>query len=342
MRISRFLLPGVILGAFAAPADAQFGGNPGARYADVVPSVRPAAAEEPLVPRRTQMPPLPAGRPAAAAASLEELTAPQPGGLAVADPVGTLTGQPAPGVPGLPLGSYPSPYYVDGPGCCGPLGRDGRIGYEVYTFSGANFIFGPGLPGRLNTGWTVGDGVRSLFFDPTHTTAWTFDLSGSYTHNSGQGSRDPANLFLRTQPTVNTATGAVTVLPDRPALSAIQGIHRLSFNFAIGRDVWLMGAGNVGGETGTNVRVGGWVGGRYGSSHVDIIPLDVPNGYSRRQNVFEGVFVGTHLTCETPLGGWILFGGLRAEYGYDWTNLVPPLQGNINNINLQATLGIRF
>jgi len=242
----------------------------------------------------------------------------------------------------MPIGSYPSPYYVDGPGCCGPLGRDGRIGYEVYSYSGVNFVFGQGLPHFLNAGWTVGGGARTLFFTPDHTSAWTLDLGGSYTHNDGHGGKDGVNLFLRSQSTVNQATGAVTAQPDRAVFSAIQGIHRMSFNFSVGRDVWLMGAGNVGGEHGTNVRIGGWVGGRYGSSHIDIIPLDVFNGYSRRQNVFEGFVVGTHLTCETPMGAWILFGGVRAEYGYDWTNLAPPLQGNLNNINLQVTLGIRF
>jgi hypothetical protein len=77
---------------------------------------------------------------------------------------------------------------------------------------------------------------------------------------------------------------------------------------------------------------------------VDIDPLDEPfgTGYARRQNVFEGVVVGTHITWATPMGGWILFGGFRAEYGYDWTNLVPPIQGNINNVNIQGQLGIRF
>ena len=43
MTITRFLLPGVVLGAFAVPGAAQFGGTPGPRY-DLVPSVRPAMA----------------------------------------------------------------------------------------------------------------------------------------------------------------------------------------------------------------------------------------------------------------------------------------------------------
>jgi hypothetical protein len=188
----------------------------------------------------------------------------------------------------------------------------------------------------------IGGGARTLLFNTEHTAAWTFDLGGSYTHNWGQGAAGASLLFLRTPPQVNAQTGAVTVLPDRAVFTAISAIHRSSFNYNLGRDWWLMGAGNVGGEHGTNVRVGAWVGGRYGSAHVDLIPLNEVNGYSRRQNVFQGFVAGGHVTCEAPMGGWILFGGLRAEYGYDWTNLVPPLQGNINNINIQASIGIRF
>ena len=196
---------------------------------------------------------------------------------AAADPVGTLTGQPNQYIPGLPPGSYPSPYYVDGPGCCGPLGRDGRIGYELYTFTGANFVFGPGLPAKLFTGWQVGGGARTLFFTPDHTAAWVIDLGLSYTHNGGRIDQ-PLNLFLRTNPVVNTTAGTLTLQPDRFVLTAIHGVHRESFNFNLVRDVWLWGAGNTGGETGTNVRVGGWVGGRYGSSHIDLLPLNDPSG----------------------------------------------------------------
>ena len=47
-------------------------------------------------------------------------------GAVVGHPMSSLPGSPM-AYPSYPVGSYPSPYYVDGPGCCGPLGRDGRI-----------------------------------------------------------------------------------------------------------------------------------------------------------------------------------------------------------------------
>lgn len=332
MRITRFLLPGFVVALGVGPALAQPRGGSSPAY-DLIPSVRPAGAEEPAI----AAPPLPSGRPPAAM-GLDQMGAPGGG----ADPMGTLTGQPTVPV-GHPPGSYPSPYYTDGPGCCGPLGRDGRVGYELISYAGVNFTLGNGLPDRLKTaGWTVGGGVHTLFFDASHTSAWTVDMGGSYTYNRGKGLGEPTNLFLRSQPTQNQQNGGFAVQPDRFVLSAVRGIHRSSFNFAVGRDVWLMGDGSTGGMQGTNWRVGGWVGGRYGTSHVDVVPLDEVNGYARRQNVFHGVTAGLHTTCDVPMGAWVWTNGVRVEYGYDWTNLVPPLQGNIHNINLQFTTGIRY
>lgn len=330
MRIARFLLPGFVVALGVGPALAQ--PRPGVgRGADLVPSVRPVNAEQP-------MPELPPNQPPPAMSSLEGMGAPGPHGYA-SSPVGTLTGQPG----GLPPGSYPSPYYTDAPGCCGPVGGDGRVTYEIYGYAGVNFTYGNGLPDRLNAmGWTTGGGLRTLLFDASHTAAWTIDFGGSYTYNRGQGAQEPTGLFLRTPPQQNPLTGAFTVVPDRFVDSGIRGIRRSSFNFALGRDWWLMGDGTTGGMQGTNWRVGGWVGGRYGTASVDIIPLNEIDGYSRRQNVFHGIYGGVHTTLDVPMGAWVWTSGIRAEYGHDWMNLVPPLQGNIHNINIHLTTGIRF
>ncbi|AMV25886.1 hypothetical protein VT84_15920 [Gemmata sp. SH-PL17] len=337
MRITRFLLPGFVVALSVGPALAQPQSRGGAwsDYPGLVPSVRPVGAEEPAF-TGSSMPP---GRPPAAVMSLEQMGGAT--GSGAADPMGTLTGQPAPGA--LPPGSYPSPYYTDGPGCCSPLERAGRIGYEGYSYAGLNFTIGNGLPDLLKTtGWTVGGGVRTLFFNPTHTAAWTVDLGGSYTYNRGQGENEPTFLFLRTAAVQNQTNGGFQVQPDRFVLTAVRGISRSSFNYAFGRDVWLLGDGSTAGQSGTNWRIGGWVGGRYGTAHVDMVPLDETNGYSRRQNVYQGVFIGAHTTFDIPMGSWIWTNGIRFEYGYDWTNLVPPVQGNLHNLNLQFTTGFRF
>ncbi len=343
MTIGRFLSGLVLFAAVAEPAVAQFG-HSGTRHSGVSPSVLPAGAEEPVMP----YPPTPPGQPPATVKNLEEMTVPPPPGeVGPVDPMGTLHGQPFNGAafngaPGYPPGSYPSPFYVDGPGCCGPLGRNGRIGYELYLHTGVNIPFGDGLPEILNAGWGVGGSARTLFFDPTHTRAWTFDLGLSYTYNRGQGGNDPRNIFLRQPAQQDPFTGALTQPPDVLTLTGVRGVHRTSFNYAIGRDWWLRGAGDTGAVSGTNVRVGGWVGGRYGTSHVDQIPLNEIDGYSRRQNVFHGIYLGTHATFDVPMGGWIWSAGLRLEYGHDWTNLTPPLQGNIHYVNIHLVSGVRF
>ena len=288
----------------------------------------------------------PSARPFAAANAtpLDRVTAPiQPIAGTESDPYGTLTGQPQlPMANGIPPGSYPSPYFTAGPGCCGPLGRNGRIGYELYLNTGPTWAFGEGeFTRRLQTGWMVGGGGRSLFFDPSHTAAWVADIGLSYQYNRGEFD-DPLTLFIKQPPLRNPITGQVTAQPDLLTRVAIRALDRTNFNFALGRDWWLWGPGSTGQESGINTRIGGLVGGRWGTAHVDMVPLNDPTGYARRHSVTHGVFVAAHATVEVPMGTTIWFAGLRTEWGYDWTNLVPPIDGNIHNLNLLLTAGIRF
>jgi hypothetical protein len=288
---------------------------------------------------------MPLGRPAAAMSvsptALDRVTSPvrQASGDQPADPVGTLTGQPMQQAgPAYPPGSYPSPYYTDGPGCCGPMGRNGRIGSEVYLYTGMTWALGEGrLARELHTGIMAGGGGASLFFNREHDAAWIIDVGVSYQYNPG--SRDNfQNIFLRQPPIAGTNTKQ----PDVLTSVAIRGLDRTNFNYAIGRDWWLWGPGSTGLENGWNLRVGGLLGGRWGTAHVDMIPQDDPTGYARRQGVTYGVFLAPRATVEIPLGSTILFGGVRTEWGYDWMNLVPPYQGNLHNINFVFTVGLRF
>jgi hypothetical protein len=347
MRITRFLHGVLIAVATAGPAAAQYGsGAPASgRYADLVPSVVPVGYADSTIQAGPRMP---TGRPAAAAntTALDRVTAPvrQAGGDD-SDPVGTLTGQPLVAVPELPYGAYPSPYFTDGPGCCGPLGRNGRVGYELYAYVGPTWKIGEGkLIDHIGTGTMVGGGGRSLFFDTTHTAAWVIDLGLSYQFNHGH-TEEPVQVLLHQPPVVvNPFTGQTRGQPDIISGARIRGIDRTNFNFGIGRDWWLWGAGSTGLEDGLNWRVGALVGGRWGTAHVDYVPVNIAalGDYQRHQNVTHGVFLAFHSTVEVPLGTTIFFAGVRAELGYDWTNLIPPLEGNIQEINLMLTAGIRF
>src|SRR5438045_21725 len=102
---------GPVLGQFRVPPLSP------SSAASVVPSIAPAGMFEPEAPAPKPSP----------AATLDRLTAPIPSGAAAgeADPVGTLTSP-----PGLPPGSYGSPWYTDGPGCAGPVGLHGPVSYD--------------------------------------------------------------------------------------------------------------------------------------------------------------------------------------------------------------------
>ncbi|HVL14042.1 MAG TPA: hypothetical protein VM529_15845 [Gemmata sp.] len=339
MTITR-ILPGLLLVvATAGPALGQFGrGGTAGSTADFIPEVGPTAA-------RPDAGAMPAGRPLGAISSRPtslERVATQPGlvtaaGVGEQAPAVSADGGYAAG-PSLPAGAYPSPYYTDGPGCCGPLGRNGRIGYELYAYTGPAWAVGEGRFARqLQTGWLTGGGGRSLFFNTTHDAAWVVDLGLSYQYNRGSVGhftelvlRQPPDFFGNPQ-------------PDVISPAAVRGLHRTNFNFALGRDWWMWGPGSTGLASGCNVRFGGLVGGRWGTAHVDLLPQDLSLGdYQRRQGVTHGVFVAPQLTVEVPMGASVWFAGLRAEWGYDWMNLVPPLEGNLHSFNLLMTAGIRF
>ena len=254
-----------------------------------------------------------------------------------ASPTALLTTPPT----GLPQGSIESPW-VGGRragDCCGPVGANGPIGYELYVRTGPNLIVGgEDLGLSLTTGWTTAGGGRALFFNPAGDRAWVLDLGLSYTYNEGKDQRvlgvfTPAALDQNTNEPVS---------PDEVNSFFIRGLHRTNFNFAVGRDWFLRGAGNLGMEPGPNWRVGGDVGGHWGTSHVDLLPVSDPGNYLRKTSVTHGVFLGTHATYERPLGAYILFGGMRAQWGYTWANLIAPVGSDVVDVNLLLTAGVRY
>lgn len=331
----------LVIAATAGPVLAQPGGTtyppPPGRYAE------PPAMTEPAFSS-----PMPAGRPAAATGQGAVDRVGAPGRLTpegVADPYGSLTGQPAQpnqAGSGLPNGSYPSPYYTNGPGCAGPLGRDGRIGYDLYLYTGPTFAIGEGRFARqLQMGWMTGGGGRSLFFNPEHDSAWAVDIGLSYQYNRGSP-KHFTTLELRQGATIIGTTRIPR--PDVQTEVAVRALNRTNFNFGVGRDWWFWGPGSTGLANGWNYRFGTTLGGRWGTAHIDEEPQDTARfgDYARRQGVTHGIFIESHATVEIPMGTFILFGGLRTEFGYDWMNLFPPQEGNLYNLNILLTAGIRF
>jgi hypothetical protein len=303
-------------------------------------------APDPVIPADPVMPP---GRPrAASTTALDRVTAPvRQAGAEETTPFSTLTGQPAvpqQPAPGVPFGSYPSPYYTDGPECCGPTDRNGLIGTEIYTDTGVSIPFGAGdFVHRLEAGWMVGAGGRSLFFNRAHDAAWTVELGWSYQYNRGD-QNNPTMLNVRQANTTNATTGLPQAQPDVLTNLIVRDVIRNNLNFGFGRDWWLWGPGATGLEHGWNLRVGALVGGRYGTAHVDELPFINPADiyYFRRQGTTTGIYFDFHANCEVPLGSVIFFAGLQVQYGYDWTNIAPPYAGDIQNVNIMIQSGFRF
>jgi hypothetical protein len=136
-------------------------------------------------------------------------------------------------------------------------------------------------------------------------------------------------------------------LPDGLAEHIVRGLHRTNFNFAIGRDWWLKDVGYLRPQpTGVwNTRLGMDVGGRWGTSHVDLVParIDNPrNDYLRKRSTTHAVFVSFRTDWERQVGGWIFFTGVRSQLDYTWTNVVPPKGGDIVGINFLFHAGVRY
>src|SRR5262249_35508633 len=193
---------------------------------------------------------------------------------------------------------------------------------------------------HLKTGWMVGAGGRTLFFNQPGDAAWIVDLGLSYQYNRGTFAE--VDLFLRQAPATNPVTNLVQPQPDIFASLRVRALPRTAFNFSFGRDWWLWGPGTVGSEPGWTLRLGADLGGRWGTSHVDLVPESKPDVYSRRQAVFHGLFVSAHADFEAPFGGWIWFAGMRVQYGIDWSNVVIPINGDGQAVNFLMSTGFRF
>lgn len=234
-----------------------------------------------------------------------------------------------------PPGTVHSPACGPDGQCCGPVGANGPLTYELYFRTGPSLVIGGSeFSGRLNTGWQVGGGARTLFFNTSRDAAWVLDTGISYTYNRGRQERGgPLNVHT---PPINVGAA------DGITPNLVRGLHRTSFNFALGRDWWMNGPGSVESETKWNSRWGVDVGGRWGTSHVDLVPTADLGNYLRKRSVFHSVVLGTHAGWERPMGNWILFAGVRGEFEYTFLNVVPPNGSDIVGLNLLFQTGVRY
>jgi hypothetical protein len=248
---------------------------------------------------------------------------------------------PAPGNPAAPAIDGPLPgggigtsSYMTYPrcaGCCGPVGANGPLGYEVYIRNGFNFPLGGNPFGtRLNTGWDVDVGARTLFFNPELDAAWTVDLSVSNIHNGSNDFTTQYNLTsIRGGP-----NGGGAVIPSVNV--AVRDLNRTYVNTAVGREWYMWGSADCS-KPDVNWRVGFDLGGRYGTERLEVTTI------GHRTDVIAGTFGAIHTDLEIPWRCCIFQAGIRAEYGYTWGDILQRQNdGDVQDINLLFTLGTRF
>src|SRR5437870_320520 len=84
------------------------------------------------------------------------------------------------------------------PDCCGPVGGNGPIGYELFLRGGLSLpVEGKNFGHVLDVGWEVEGGARSLFFNPAMDRDWSIDFGISNILNRGQHSdrKFPYTIF---------------------------------------------------------------------------------------------------------------------------------------------------
>jgi hypothetical protein len=214
--------------------------------------------------------------------------------------------------------------------CCGPMGCNGPIGYELFLRSGASLpAEGANFGHTLETGWDIEGGVRSLFFNPAMDRDWSIDVSLSNILNRGQRSdiTVPYNLLL-TNPTTNALT--TTTIPV-----SIRELNRTFFNAGLGLDWYLVGTACA--CDAPRWRVGLDGGGRLGTAKVEFFQT------SHHTDTIGGVYVGLHTDVEVPRGCCTFLAGFRVEWDYTWMDILQ-IQNNsdLMDVNFLATFGVRY
>jgi hypothetical protein len=248
--------------------------------------------------------------------------------------------------------------YPRSPGCCGPVGLNGPINTEVFLRSGIIWPFGGSdLVQSLNAGWEAELGGRVLFFDPSITRAWTVGLSISNIYNQHR-TFVPTELLTRipvrnsvgalaiaqAQAAGQPLTGAALVQAQQnttpvtlvvPSLDVtVRSLNQTFVNFFGGREWYLMGSGNC--SAGCSWRAGVDIGGSWGSADLEL------NEIRHRTGVDGGIFINAHTDIEVPFHCAILSGGILAQYGYIWTDLLQINPADFQYFGLLLTAGVRF
>jgi hypothetical protein len=227
----------------------------------------------------------------------------------------------------VPAGPPGLSNYIMGyrPDCCGPVGGNGPILYELYARTGPSLPIEGAIFGHvLETGWAFQGGARSMLFNPEMNRAWAIDLGISDIYNRGQRS-DIKIPFVQL---FNIPPVSVT------QRVSIRELNRTFVNLSFGREWWMATPLPI---WNARWRIGVDAGGSLGSAKIEF------NEIQHRTDVVGAIFVALHSDVEIPRGCCTFLFGLRAEWDYNWMDILQ-LQNNsdMQDVNLLFTAGVRF
>ena len=224
-------------------------------------------------------------------------------------------------------------------GCCGPTGncKSGAILLETYFRTGPEFTVGGGVFNNvLETGWNVGGGGRSLFFNPEATKAWVIDLGVSNTHYNSNNRNPAVSLFNLPYLDRSGQFGigvnrAITI----PAVDVgIISLNTTFVNLSGGKEYYLRGDAF---NKDNSWRIGGDIGGRYGSGKTEFV------GFPNLKDTIGAVFLSIHSDLQIPFGKVNLISGIRLEWDYIWNGVLQSQNNSdLSNISLLYNGGIQF
>jgi hypothetical protein len=245
--------------------------------------------------------------------------------------------------------------YPRSPGCCGPTGNHGPIGFDVYARSGLVWPLGHSiLEQSLLMGWQAEIGARTLFWNPSQERAWAVGLSISNIYNPRKQFNLPTvNLLnvkvnttqaaLQAQAGTSTSTSTaanqssntpITIVVPQVTVS-VADLNESFLNFFGGQEWYLIGSGNCS-ECGWNWRAGWDIGGSWGSAKIEY------NEIRHQTGVIGGIFGAVHTDVEKAWHCAILSAGIRAQFNYIWTDLLQDNPADIPSFGLLFTVGARF
>jgi hypothetical protein len=250
-------------------------------------------------------------------------------------------GSPPPPPPApIPLGLPASPYlhYPRSPCCCGPVGKCGPIGSELFVRSGVFFPIGGGIFNRfLKPGWDIETGGRLLVFNTSSTAAWTGTLSISNMYAKTGNANEPITLYRVPVHVLSPTTDTGTVVQVPQLDVTVSSLNMTFVNMGFGREWWLHGSADPGQQQSWNWRCGWDFGGRYGSEAVRFAQIQ------HHTDVLGGMYGAIHSDIECPFRCGIAFAGVRLEYNYIWSSVLQDQNdGDFSSLNLLFQIGVRF